>query len=392
MIFDRARAAVTIAGICAFLDLYAPQAVLPQLAESFHVSPAGAGTTVGVCTLAVAVAAPFVGMLADRIGRKRTIVTAAFLLQIPTILLIFAHGLTEILIWRFMQGLFLPAIFSPMVAYVNEEWSPAEAADVMGLYIAGSALGGFAGRFVTALLADHFGWRAGFAVLTLITLACAVAIWAWLPAGRHRAKAAVKAVGGLEGLVMHVRNPALLATFGIGFAVLFSQVATFTYVNFHLADAPYSLGPSQLGMIFLVYPIGAAITPASGFLIRRFGRRQATSLAVATACAGLLATLQSGLPMIIFGLALFVTGTFTMMSAAMGFVGQAAAQAKATAVGCYVCSYYVGGSVGAVLPGLLVWHVAGWRGCVALIVVTMLGALGLAWHAWRRERSFCAAE
>lgn len=390
MTFDRARAAVTIAGICAFLDLYAPQAVLPQLAESFHVSPAGAGTTVGVSTLAVAVAAPFVGMLADRLGRKRTIVTAALLLQIPTILLIFAHGLSEILAWRFMQGLFLPAIFSPMVAYVNEEWPPAQAADVMGLYIAGSALGGFAGRFVTALLADHFGWRAGFAVLTLITLACAVAIWAWLPSGRQKARGGAQTVGGLEALVMHLSNPVLLATFAIGFAVLFSQVATFTYVNFHLAGAPFSLNASQLGMIFLVYPIGAAVTPASGYLIRRLGRRQATTLAVAIACAGLLASLLGSLPMIILGLALFVTGTFTMMSAAMGFVGQAAKQAKATAVGCYVCCYYVGGSVGAVLPGLIVWHVAGWAGCVGLIMLTMGGALAMAWHAWRLERGLCA--
>ncbi|MDR3437123.1 MFS transporter [Telmatospirillum sp.] len=395
MTFDRARAAVTIAGICAFLDLYAPQAVLPQLSESFHISPASAGTTVGVSTLAVALAAPFAGMLADRAGRKRTIVISAFLLQIPTIMLIFAQGLNEILLWRFIQGLFLPAIFSPMVAYVNEEWPPGKAADVMGLYIAGSALGGFGGRFITALLADHFGWRAGFAVLTLITLACAIAIWAWLPPARHRTKAAVPSEttdGAFAALADHLRNPALLATFAIGFAVLFSQVATFTYVNFHLARAPYSMGTSQLGMIFLVYPIGAAITPASGYLIRRFGRRQAMTLAAVVACGGLAATLHSSLPVIIFGLAMFVTGTFTMMSAAMGFVGQAAERAKATAVGFYVCCYYVGGSVGAVLPGMVVWHAAGWPGCVFLVIAVILAALTLAWRGWQQERRICAAE
>jgi predicted MFS family arabinose efflux permease len=394
MPFDRARAAVTIAGICAFLDLYAPQAVLPQLAETFHISPASAGTTVGATTLAVALSAPFAGMLADRAGRKRTIVVATFLLQIPTIMLIFAQGMTEILFWRFMQGLFLPAIFSPTVAYVNEEWPPAQAADVMGLYIAGSALGGFAGRFVTALLADHFGWRAGFAVLTLVTLLCSVAIAAWLPAGRRRAVAAagVPVEGATGALLDHLRNPALLATFAVGFAVLFSQVATFTYVNFHLAGAPYGLGPAQLGLVFLVYPIGAAVTPASGYLIRRLGRRQAMTLAALMACAGLLSTLGPGIPVIILGLAMFVTGTFTMMSAAMGFVGQAAERAKATAIGVYVCCYYVGGSVGAVLPGMLVWHSAGWIGCVVLVVVVLAAALGLAWRGWRLERRLLPAE
>lgn len=392
MTFNRARAAVTTAGFCAFLELYAPQAVLPQLSESFHISPASAGTTVGISTLAVAVAAPFVGMLAERLGRKATIVAAASLLVLPTVMLVLANGLNQILLWRFAQGLLLPAIFSPMVAYVNEEWSPHEAADVMGLYIAGSALGGFAGRFVTALLADQFGWRAGFGVLTLITLACAAAIWAWLPAGKRQERASGPSIGALEGLLAHLTNPALLATFAIGFAVLFSQVATFTYINFHLAGAPYRFGPSELGMIFLVYPIGAAVTPASGFLIRRLGRRQAAGLAVVTAIVGLVATLQPSLSLVIAGLAIFVTGTFTMMSAAMGFVGQAARQAKATAVGVYVCCYYVGGSVGAVLPGIIVWRAGGWAGCVGLVVATLTAAGLVAWWAWRREQRLVAAE
>ena len=392
MKFDRARLAVATAGFCAFLGLYAPQAVLPELAETFHISPATAGTTVGVSTLAVAMAAPFVGMMADRIGRKRTIVAAAFLLLIPTAMLVFAQGLQEILIWRFVQGLLLPAVFSPMVAYVNEEWPPGQAADIMGLYIAGSALGGFSGRFITALLADHFGWRAGFAVLTVLTLVCATAIWGWLPAAHQRITTSGPSLGAMSSLLRHLRNPVLLATFAIGFAVLFSQVAVFTYVNFHLAQPPYSLGSSQLGMIFLVYLLGAAVSPASGFMIRRFGRRLAVTLSVATACLGLIATLQTALPMIVVGLAIFVTGTFTMMSAAMGFVGQAAAEAKATAVGCYVSSYYIGGSVGAVLPGILVWHSAGWSGCVALTLLVLLAALCLAWKAWRQEPQLCAAE
>ncbi|HXP96116.1 MAG TPA: MFS transporter [Telmatospirillum sp.] len=392
MIFDRARFAVAAAGFCAFLDLYAPQAVLPELSLSFHISPAAAGTTVGVSTLAVAMAAPFVGMLADRIGRKRTIVSAIGLLLIPTIMLVFAQGLREILIWRFVQGLLLPAVFSPVVAYVNEEWSPGKAADIMGLYIAGTALGGFSGRFITALLADHFGWRAGFAVLTVLTLMCGAIVWAWLPPARQGLAVASRAPGALSSLLRHLCNPALVATFAIGFAVLFSQVAVFTYVSFHLAQPPFSLGSSQLGMIFLVYLIGAVISPASGFMVRRFGRRMAVTFSVGTACVGLLATLQAGLPMIIVGLALFVMGSFTLMSAAMGFVGQAAQQAKATAIGCYVSCYYVGGSVGAVLPGLVVWHRAGWPGCVALTIVILLAALSLAWQAWREEQRLYAAE
>ena len=43
MIIDRPRIAVATAGFCAFLNLYSPQAVLPQLAASYGVSTAAAG-------------------------------------------------------------------------------------------------------------------------------------------------------------------------------------------------------------------------------------------------------------------------------------------------------------------------------------------------------------
>ena len=392
MTFDRPRAAVATAGFCAFLDLYAPQAVLPQLAESFHISPANAGGTIGISTLAVAVAAPFVGMLSDRFGRKITIVTAALLLAIPSFMLVFADGLTEVLVWRFIQGLLLPAVFSPTVAYVSETWSPGEAADVMGLYIAGSALGGFLGRFLTALLADLLGWRSGFLVLALITLIAAAVIMAWLPPVPARARTVERPAGAVGDFLDHLRNSAITATCLVGFAVLFSIVAVFTYINFHLAQAPYSLNASQLGMIFLVYPIGALAAPSSGFLIRRWGRRRTMALAASTSGAGLLATLQPSVPMIMVGLAFFVTGIFIMQSVAMGFVGQAARRAKATALGLYVCTYYIGGSAGAVLPGLLVWNRAGWPGCVAVVLMTLSGAAAMAWWAWRVKPALCPAE
>ncbi len=392
MIFDRPRAAVTLGGFCAFIDLYAPQAVLPQLSESLGISPASAGGMVGVSTLAIACSAPFVGMLADRIGKKTTILGAMFLLLLPTTMLVQASSLNEILVWRFVQGLLLPAIFSPLVAYVSEEWSPGQAADIIGLYTAGSAIGGFSGRFVTALMADHFGWRAGFGVLAVVTLAGAVAMWAWLPAGRRRIKAPDDLPGGLGAALGHLRNPALLATCAAGFALLFSMVATFTYVNFYLARPPYSLNSAQLGMIFLVYLIGAAITPVSGPVVRRLGRRKAMVMAIGFACVGLSFTLLAPLPAIVGGLAIYVTGVFLAQSVAMGFVGQAARSAKATAVGLYVCTYYVGGSVGAVLPGLLVWQSGGWAGCVSLILAVMCGSGGTAWWAWRDERRLCPAE
>ena len=66
----------------------------------------------------------------------------------------------------------------------------------------------------------------------------------------------------------------LLATYAVGFGVLFNFICTFTYVSFHLAAAPYNLSASWLGAIFVVYLAGSALAPWTGWAVGRFGRRR----------------------------------------------------------------------------------------------------------------------
>ena len=77
---------VVLAGFCAFLTLFAPQPILPMLAEVFHTSKVMISLMVTASTLGVALAAPAVGRVADRVGRKRVIVMSASTLGIATLL------------------------------------------------------------------------------------------------------------------------------------------------------------------------------------------------------------------------------------------------------------------------------------------------------------------
>src|SRR5476649_528861 len=66
-------------------------------------------------------------------------------------------------------------------------------------------------------------------------------------------------------MLAHFRNGQLVATYAVGFGVLFNFICTFTYVSFHLAAAPYNLSSSALGAIFVVYLVGAALSPWIGW-------------------------------------------------------------------------------------------------------------------------------
>jgi predicted MFS family arabinose efflux permease len=203
---------------------------------------------------------------------------------------------------------------------------------------------------------------------------------AWLPQERHfKARKAEQSLAA--GIGAHVRNPRLLATFAVGFGILFTLVATFTYVTFHLAAEPFRLGPMALGLLFCTYLFGAAITPPCGRIIDRYGHRKALALALGFGVLGMLLTLAPNLWLVVAGLALCCSSVFVAQATSTGFIGLAADRDKALAVGLYVTCYYVGGSVGAELPGFL-WRFGGWTACVALVILVQLGTIALALAAW----------
>ena len=374
----RRLTAVVIAGFSAFLGLYAPQPMLPELAANFHKSPGEISQLISISTIAVALAAPFVGTLSDRWGRRRLIVLSALLLALPTMLAATATSLTQLMIWRFLVGIFTPGVFALTVTYINEEWGNRSGA-VMAYYVGGTVAGGFAGRTLAAFIADYGDWHQTFALLGLLNLIGALLI-AWLmPREQNHVQASQ---GAAQAMLCHLRNRSLLATCAAGFCVLFALLGVFTYVNFRLAAAPFNMRPAALGRIFVVYLVSVALSPVSGKVINRLGQRRTFALSMLVACAGVLLTLLPSVFAILLGLALFCTGIFVGQSSASSYIGIAATEARAAAVGLYVTAYYLGGSFGAAVP-VLFWSRFGWTGCVLLIavvqIVTALNAL-LFWH------------
>jgi YNFM family putative membrane transporter len=384
MTIDRRRVAVSLAGFCTFVDLYATQSVLPLLSRELGVGAADVSLTVSATTFAVALIAPFTGTVADTLGRKRVIAAAMFALVAPTILVALATSLHGIVLWRFVQGLLLPPIFAVTIAYVGEEFPPAEATAVTGIYLAASSFGGFFGRFITGVLAEHLGWRGAFLSLAALTFGCALGVALLLP----RERRFVRTEGLLTSarqMLRHLRNPLLVATYAVGFGVLFTFIATFTYVNFHLAAPPFNLSAAGLGSIFIVYLIGVAATPLTGRGVAHFGRRRLVTAMIALWAGGLALTLVPTLPAIIAGLAVSAGCGFMCQAVATGLVAVSAKEGRSSAVGLYVTFYYIGGSVGGVLPGFA-WNRAGWAGCVAL-VLAMLGLLALIVRRFWRDES-----
>lgn len=371
---------VVLAGMCAFLGLYATQPILPLLAHIFHVDKAGVSLTVLAATLGVALSAPFMGRLADRLGRRRIIVASALLLGVTSLLAATSATLPQLIFWRFLQGVFTPGVFAITVAYINDEWNPRKVGSAMAAYVSGTVIGGFCGRASSGLIAEHADWRIVFLVLGLADLVMAAAIWRWLPSEKpsEQTERPAALIGAVLG---HLRNRALAARYAIGFCVLFSLVSTFTYVTFYLAAPPFRLSPALLGLIFVTYLVGAAATPLAGRWLDRHGSRKTLMAAASFAIAGVLLTTAPRLWAVCAGLAICCTGVFVAQAAINSSIGRCATEHRALAVGLYATFYYLGGSAGATLPAWA-WSIGGWPACVVLVVLAQAATFGIARWFW----------
>src|SRR5271168_557568 len=369
MAFDPRTLGVASAGFSAFANLYSPQALLPELSREFGVGAGEISALMTAGTAAIALTAPFTGALADVVGRKRLITAAAFAITIPTVIMAFAGSVPQLTFWRFVQGMLVPPIFTVTVAYIGDEWPPADVARVAGVYVSGSSIGGFSGRFISGMLADLIGWRGAIGAIALLTLAAAVVVALTLTRERNFVPS-----GGLAAsaryMVQHLRDRRLLATYAIGFGVLFNFIAIFTYVSFHLAAPPYLFTPTLLGALFFTYLASAPLLPWTGRAIALFGRRRLVLGLIALWVVGALLLLAPPVVVIVAGLTLCAICGMLCQTVSTGYVTMTAKEGRSSAVGLYASIYYVGGSAGAFLTGLA-WTLAGWDGCFAVIVAML---------------------
>jgi YNFM family putative membrane transporter len=376
---------VFLCGACAFLDLYCVQPLLPMLAQVFHATETHVGITISASTLGVAVSAALLALFGEKFDRKRTILFSMLALAICALLTATATGLESLAFWRLLQGLVTPGIFIITIAYITEEWPAKMVPRVMSAYVAGTVFGGFMGRLLGGIVAEHLGWRAVCLVLGTLGLAGAALTQRMLPAARAKIHH-VAGASRFAPTIANLKNPRLLATFGIGFCMLFTLVSVFSYITFYLSAAPFNLSTAKISYLFAVYMIGLVATLGMGTVLARIGLRHGMLVAVASCLMGLALTLVHSLGVVALGLAFASSGVFIAQTCANSFLRDAAPEgARVSAAGLYICAYYIGGTCGGVLPGLA-FRAGGWPGCAAMTAALLVVAGVTAYFGWSERR------
>jgi len=368
---------IGLVGFLTLVDLFAIQAILPTLAARFHSTPSAIGLAANASTLGMAVAGLAMAFIGGRINRRAGVWISLAGLSIPTLLLATVTDLTVFSALRIVQGLFMATAFSLTMAYLAERCTAAQSATALAAYITGGVASNLVGRLVSGTIADSFSVATNFVFFAALNLVGALLVFIAFKNATPMSAGADGARSPLTVMASHLKNTCLLASFGIGFLILFAFIGAFTYVNFVLAGEPIALSPMSLGLVYFVFLPSMFTTPLAGKIAGRFGARLSFFASLGFALIGLPMLLSTALPVVLAGLVVVGVGTFFAQATATGFVGRAAKYERAAASGMYLASYYLGGLAGAAVLGRI-YDGKGWTATVAGIAIALILAGGLA--------------
>ena len=380
------RMALFLAGFATFALLYCVQPLLPLFGQAFRVSAAGASLALSLSTGFLAMSILGTTPLAAALGAKRVMAGSMILAALCNLLCAAAPGWTALLLLRSLEGILLGGIPAVAMAHLSHEAAPAELGPAMGLYVAGTAFGGMAGRVGTAFVADHGSWRLALLATGICCLGAALLFVLLLPPARRPPPAAGRGSGPVGAAwFRHLRDPGLCALFLVGFLAMSAFVTVYNYLGFRLLRLPFSLTQGQSGAVFLVYLVGIAASPLAGRLSTRFGRGPVLVAGSALGLGGILLTLPPSLPAVIAGLSLVTAGFFVSHSVASAWVGSRAAADKGHAASLYLLSYYAGSSVMGSVGGAA-WSRGGWPAVAGFTGILLGGVLLIALGLVLRRR------
>ncbi|PXX60295.1 putative MFS family arabinose efflux permease [Nocardia tenerifensis] len=386
----RISTALFAAGLATFATMYSTQALLPSLSAAFGAAPAHAALAVSLTTGFLALAIIPVSALSSRIGRTRVMTVSAVSSAAIGLMLPFSPSLEVLLAGRALQGLTLAGVPAVAMAYLAEEIRSEGLGAAMGVYVAGTSMGGLAGRVVPAFALGVGSWRWAEASISVAAAVCTLWFVRRLPPSRGfvARPAGIRTVVG--DLIAQLRHRGLLALFGLAVVLVGGFVSLYNFLGYRLTQPPFELPDAVAGLVFTLYLAGTASSAVAGRLADRIGRPRVLLAVVVLMAVGLAMTVPDNLVAVIVGIGLCTAGFFGAHSVASAWVGVLARGNRGAASSLYLFSFYVGSAVIGGASGIAFTH-HGWLGlvlCVAALLVVaaiLVGALMLREGARRTE-------
>ena len=318
-----------IAQILDGMDLNALAFVGAAVRDDLALTRATFGACIGAATLGTAVGAIMLGAIADRVGRRKTLLMVVLLFGCGTLITSQVSSAPELVIMRGLTGVALGGLLPISSALLLEKVALSARMTAVTIVCAGSAGGTMLAGFVSSSVVPHFGWRTMFIIGGLAPLVIAPLLLAIVPPDRPSGLGARSTKRGPVNQGEYdpslFRGGAWRRTAILWAGMFFGAFPVFVLVGW-LPSLIQAKGSTlaQAAISSSLFSIGGAIGGVvAGRLADRFGFKvilpMAFAGAIATAMLGILIGGPATAP--IAGVAgFFVVGLLNLMGALVGKV------------------------------------------------------------------------
>jgi DHA1 family tetracycline resistance protein-like MFS transporter len=257
--------------------------LLPFYAETFGASPIVIGLLFASFSLSQLIAAPVLGGLSDRVGRRPVLLFSLVGTVVSFAMLAMAHSLAMLFAARIVDGLSGGNITTAR-AYIADITTEENRAKAFGVLGAAFGLGFIVGPALGALF-SHISYTAPIWAAAVITVAAAVLAWIWLPETVHHGRAgsgspwkALKELGGRESL-------RILFTIDFAYWAAFAVYQT-TFALF--GARRFGFDAAQTGYLLSAFGFLGVLVQGLlvGWVVARFGARNTLAAGLVFAALG----------------------------------------------------------------------------------------------------------
>ncbi|RKD75540.1 YNFM family putative membrane transporter [Sinobaca qinghaiensis] len=378
--FWKATTALGAASFLIFANLYYPQPLLPMLSEEFQVSEVASSLIISIPLIVLGITFFVYSALSDAFGRRNILFISMILGIAGTILISMAPSFGWLMAARVFQAAALAGIPVAAMAYLSEEYSKKAMTVAVGIYISANSFGGMSGRVASGIIADASDWQLAFIIMAGVSVGIGIFVWFMLPESTQFTAKPFHFKTTLQNNWMHLKDKKMALAYIIGGLHFFVFIGVFNFITYLLNGEPFFVSATILGLLFLTYGAGTFSSTLAGKMAQVWNQTSCMLIGIALMAIGIVLTSVPSFPVILIALLTLSFGFFFVHSSSSSWVTRHAVQAKASASGLYLTSYYLGGGLSSVYFGWL-WPSFGWPGVVtgaaAVLIITLSCTLSL---------------
>lgn len=362
---------VFLSGFSCFAQLYYFQPLLPDLAHDFSLSASHSSFAVSFSTLGMVFGLFTMMFIADRIPRKRLIGTGLLASSIFSISASFSPTFFPLILLSAAKGFLLSGATSVSMAYISEEVSPQNKSRIMGLYIAGNALGGMGGRVISSWIGAEYSWRIASGSIGVICALFAALFMIFSPRSLNFIPRKESFKSLITDNIHLIMSKDLIPFYLTGGLILGVFVSLYNYMGFYLIKEPFNFSPYYIHYIYLMYIFGVFGSIATAGLSQRFSHFTLLKAMLLISAAGILLLYFTNFWIVTIGLAAFTFNFFVVHVLCNRIVSEYNVAKRSVTISIYLLAYYLGSSLLGSGTGVIL-DLWGWQYFLAGLIAILL--------------------